>query len=431
MSQSQYVQQIPEKFREAFIKEKENRVAVLGSSEAWPMIHRICIDVAQCQYVAVTSRYIYIPSVDSKSGYIRVEQDHDKLKINDFLRDKVINDCGSAIIVYTPHATSYNEAEWCDVHKTRTLGINFTRTIHREGYCEDCIVDEGAGFSYCCGESNAETCVTRKPCPIKNSGMSKNQLDYFSPRNERMNLISMEKLDKTLDIVRDFLGKELNLPNKLVHVFEFRVDLSKAEYEKVDRKLKKLCKENEDRFNSSYEYTDYYYKPTTVTVEEWLNKKHSLRIRRFLNQVRENPIGSVYYSQVEQTAEGFYYKQSFGGISWFEGSLDTAQNWLKEMGMECFLQTIKNGKYAYIHQQKVYDTKIKVFIEEIKVMGPSNEPQPYGYSLEIEIWTDKPQDMIKISQKKTEILKHLELETCPQKLEPVQEFIYNFIAKQF
>ncbi|MDR1992090.1 MAG: MobA/MobL family protein [Nitrososphaerota archaeon] len=89
----------------------------------------------------------------------------------------------------------------------------------------------------------------------------------------------------------------------------------------------------------------------------------------------------------------------------------------------------KKGKNAQIHQQKIYDTKFKVFIEEIEVEHPSVVTQMYGHSLEVEVWTDKPQDMEKIRQKKQEILKHLELEDCHQKLEPLQEFTYNFLAK--
>ncbi|MCL2134926.1 MAG: hypothetical protein FWH37_05150 [Candidatus Bathyarchaeota archaeon] len=61
MSKYSYIPQFSKGFREAFINKKENRVAVLGSSEMWPLVHKICLDVVACGFVAVTSRYIYFP----------------------------------------------------------------------------------------------------------------------------------------------------------------------------------------------------------------------------------------------------------------------------------------------------------------------------------------------------------------------------------
>jgi hypothetical protein len=428
MPEYKYVEKLPEDLFKKFLGDKKNRVAVLGSFEAWPFMHKICMDVVQCEYAAVTSRYIYRPSTDTSSGYYRAKRDHDNMEMNQFLREKVIGICDSAIIVYSAPGTNYNEAEWCNSLGVRTLGINFTRTIQGESYCEDCIVDEGAGFSYCCGEGDAWTCASKKPCPFKNQGISKSQLDYFL-RNKNMSLISTEKLEKTTDIVNDFLQDKLNLPKKLVHVFEFRVDIPNQEYSKINQHFERLSKKSEDSFNPFYEYIDYYYKPANTSVDDWLTKKHSLRIRQFLSRVKKYEFAAVYYSQVEQTAEGFYCKEPFGGITWFEGSLATAQKWLEEMGMECFLKTIKTGKIAYIPQKKSYDTKFKVFLEKIEAEKPTHSKQNYGYSLEAELWTDKPRNMTEIAQKKSEILKFLGIEGCQQKTEPVQEFVYQWLNK--
>jgi adenylate cyclase class IV len=287
-------------------------------------------------------------------------------------------------------------------------------------------VDEGAGFSYCCGEGDAWTCTLKKPCPFKDQGIGRSQLDYFLMKNPNMSLISMEKLEKTTDIVNDFLQNKLNLPNKLIHVFEFRVDISPQEYIQINKQLDKLSKKSEDSFNPFYEYVDYYYKPVNTPVQDWLTKKHSLRIRQLLSRVKKHDFVSVFYSQVEQTPEGFYGREKFGGITWFEGKLETAQKWLEEMGMECFLKIIKTGRTAYILQRKVYDTKFIVFLETIEVEKPDDTIQKYGHSLEIELWTDKAKNSTEIGQKKSEILKLLKLEGCQQKTEPVQEFIYQW-----
>jgi predicted metal-binding transcription factor (methanogenesis marker protein 9) len=422
-----YPQKLPKDLFEEFLGEKKNRVAVLGAFDVWPFMHKICMDVIQCGFAAVTSRYIYRPSTDTNSGYYRTKRDHDGMEMNRFLREKVIGYCDSAIIVYSSPGANYNEAEWCNSLGVRTLGINFTRDIHGESYCEDCIVAEGSDFSYCCGEGDAWTCASKKPCPFKDQGIGKSQLDYFLMKNANMSLISVEKLEKTTDIVNDFLQNKLNLPNKLIHVFEFRVDISDQEYIRINQQLDTLNKKSEDSFNPFYEYIDYYYKPVNTSVQDWLTKKHSLRIRQFLSRVKKHEFASVFYSQVEQTPEGFYCREQFGGITWFEGNLETAKKWLEEMGMECFLKIIKAGKIAYIPQTKVYDTKFKVFLEIIEVEKPADNKQKYGYSLEVELWTDKPRNMMEIGQKKSEILKFLGLEGCQQKTEPVQEFIYRWI----
>jgi len=433
MTYSKVTDEQRDKQLEKIGNKKENRVAVLGSSEAWPLIHKICLDVVNSGFTAVTSRYRYDTAMNN-SHYRRVKQNHDGLKINEFLIQKVIKSCSSAIIVYTPPSTSYNEAEWCNKHNIPTLGINFTRTIHRENYCGDCIVDEGAGFSYCCGEGNTETCATKKPCPFKDSGISKSQLDYFLSKNKKMNLISVEKLNKTAKIIDAFARKKLTLPNKLIHVFQFRVDLCEEEHSKITQKLADLRKENEDVINHVYEYVDHYYKPINTSDREWLTKKHSLRIRQHLGKAKEEQYGSVYYSQVEQTKEGFYHKQPFGGMAWFEGNLDKTEKWLQEIGMQRLLRIHKEGQKAHIPQENISDTKINVFLDKIKVIvdTPVEKEQHYGYSLEIELWTDKPHNMEEIKQKKKKIFEDLSLdiEKCEQKIVPVQEFIYDFIDKE-
>ena len=200
-----------------------------------------------------------------------------------------------------------------------------------------------------------------------------------------MSLISTEKIEKTTDIVNDFLNKKLNLPNKLIHVFEFRIDVPDEIFPKINKDLEDLNKKSEDSFNPFFEYIDYYYKPKETPTVQWLTKNHSLRIRQYLSRVKKHEFASVYYAQVRQTQEGFYCTESFGGTTWFEGNIEKAKKWLEEMGMECFLKTIKTGKMAYIPQVKVYDINYKIFLEQIDFEKPDDFKQRYGYSLEVEL----------------------------------------------
>jgi hypothetical protein len=140
----------------------------------------------------------------------------------------------------------------------------------------------------------------------------------------------------------------------------------------------------------------------------------------------------VYYAEIEPTPQGFYCKEPFGGIVWYEGELKTAKKLLEEMGMQCFLKAIKVGKLSYLKdgEGKLHNTRFKGYIESIEVEKPKEDKQQYGYSLEIELWTDQPQDTKEIGQRKDEISKLLGLEECNQQIDPVQEFTYTWMNEK-
>ena len=141
-------------------------------------------------------------------------------------------------------------------------------------------------------------------------------------------MIAVEKLEKTPNIVDDFLNEQLTLPMKKPYVFEFRFDITEEKYYDLLSRFDQLQKDKEDRVNSVYEYIDYYYKPKDIEIEEWLGKKQSVRIREWKNLLKRQAM--VYLSEVEVTAEGFYCKQEFGGKISFEGELDSAKDYLGE-----------------------------------------------------------------------------------------------------
>lgn len=422
----EFIKELPENLFTELLGKKEMRVAVLGAFDTWPYMHKICVDIVKCGFVAVTSRYIYRPSEETESRYFRTKRENDGMEMNRFLQEKVIKLCNSAIIVYSVPAAHYNEADWCNSLGIRTLGIAFVRSIHGEGYCDDCILDEASGFSYCSGEGNAWGCISNKACPFKEQGISKSQLEYFLMPDRKMSLISVEKLEKTTAIIDDFLNDRLNLPKKLPHVFEFRLDITKEKFDELSAKFDEVQKKSEDSANSEYEYIDYYYKPKGVQADDWFKKKHSIRIRESKNPIRRR--STVYYAEVESTSQGFYCKEPFGGIIWYEGELSTSKKLLEEMRMECFLKAIKVGRFSHLKdgEGKLHNTRFKGYIESIDVEKPNEKKRKYGYSIEIELWTDQAQGLEEIIERKNEIIKLLKLENCDQQVCPVQEFIYKW-----
>jgi len=429
--------------RSILLGNQERCVAVFGAFDTWPYIHKICVDIALQDYTAITSRYIYRKGDGGNdgpdSGYVRVKRDHkyDGVKMNEFLQENVIKPSKLAVIVYSVPASHYAETVCCNSLGIRTLGIAFVRSIHDKNYCEDCILNGAAGFSYCGGFGNAGDCIDRKACPFKEQGISKNQLEYFLTSKEekptpekKMFLIAVEKLEKTPQIISDFLENRLNLPQKLPQVFEFRIDISQEKFNELSKIFEDDQKKSEDCFNPEYEYIDHYYKPKYVDATDWLNKNRSIRIRESKKPLKEET--TIYNVEIEPTAQGFYCKEPFGGMIWHEGKLETSKKWLEEMGMECFLKVIKKGMFSYMENTKeksLHNIQFKCYIESIEVENPvGNQSKKYdNHSLEIELWTDKTQNIDEIVQIKNELINLLDVAKFQQQqIEPVQAFTYKW-----
>lgn len=423
-----YVTEVPTSLFERSLDDKEKRVAVLGSLITWPYIHKICVDIVS-GFVAVTNGYIYKPSEDPDSGYYRVKYDNEGKSKEDFVKEKIINRCNSAIIIYPIPGKNAKFAEWCSNANIRTLGLTFVKNIFDDGFCKECILDESESLTYCSYQGKSTYCVpSGDACPFKEQSISSNDLEYFFRSNGKMIMIAIEKLEKTQYIVDDFLNEQLTLPLKLPYVFEFRFDIMEDNYCDLLSRFDQLQKGKEDQFNSVYEYIDYYYKPKDVGVEEWFQKKQSVRIREWKNPLKRPTM--VYRSEVQQTSEGFHCKQEFGGQVLFEGKLVLAKKYLEKENMQQFLKTIKMGRYYYLQVgNKIGDIKFKAYLENVDVETLGDDKQKYGYSLEIELWADKPKTVKEIGEKKAEIVNLLGLERCKHQINPMQELTYRWVTK--
>lgn len=412
---------VPDKLFDEFLGPKDKRVAVLGAFDTWPYMHKICTEIASSGYTAVTSKYIYQKNEKTKSGYMRVARTTDNMSMNDFLLKKVIKICDLAIIIYSVPAAHYNEAEWCDKNKIRTLGIAFVRNPRNEGDCEDCVIQNEMGLSFCIGEGNAWTCISRDKCPFKDQGIAKNQIEYFLD-NPNMNLISVEKIENTKKIIKKFLRDELKKPTHKHFVFQFRFDLEEKAKKEMESKFEKLLEKMEDFIDTKYEYIDYYFKPMSDPIETWLKKKSVINMRQRRKPPDENV--KLFYTKVEQSSKGFFCRDPNGSILVYEGDIEKAERLLEDINMEYFMKVIKIGDKIFLegaHQN--------IYLEKLQIENQEKELLTYGYSLEVESHMDN-----KKSEKTEEITKNIVdkfgLKKCNAQIIPVQEFLYFWQKNQ-
>lgn len=71
----------------------------------------------------------------------------------------------------------------------------------------------------------------------------------------------------------------------------------------------------------------------------------------------------------------------------------------------------------------------KIFIESISVELPNSYPKNFGYSVELNLWTDDPEDMKTIIEQKEYFIKKYNLEHNKFRKYPVQKFTYEWIKQ--
>jgi hypothetical protein len=426
---------------EALGKEKGN-VAVLGAFDTWSYMHEVCVEVAKLGYAAITSRYIYVKSSDTKSKYFRTARDEVQKTMNDFLKQDVIGISNKALIIYSVPAAHYNEADWCyqkikEDSNFKTLGICFVRDIYKKEQCRSCVINDELNYAYCEGEGSAWGCINKPDCPFKNQGIAKNQIEYFLANKSNMFLIAVEKIDKIRDILNTFLEDKFIIPKNCPYVFEFRIDLKNDDKDKLENIVNSLLHNLEEKKEETYEYIDYYYKPKHQSVNDWIKKKRTLRIRESkipLNEQETNAdsasthgITSIYSSELIQTNKGFFCNDPFGNLKWYQGEKEKSEKLLNEHDMDFFIKVIKSGKnYTINHGGLAF----RLFIEDIQVETGNNKSIDYGNSVEIEIWSEKPEYTCELEKIKEAILKLLQIDKLPIQTVPVQEFIYEWSKKQ-
>ena len=96
--------------------------------------------------------------------------------------------------------------------------------------------------------------------------------------------------------------------------------------------------------------------------------------------------------------------------------------------MQQFLKTIKLGRWYYLQDGGLDDIKFIGYIESVDVEQPGQSKQNYGYSIEIELWTDKRKAIREIGKRRAEIVTLLKLEECEHQVNPMQELTYRRIT---
>lgn len=405
------------------------RVAVLGAFDTWSYMHKICTDLAFLGYTAITSRYIYKKSEKTSSGYYRTSRIISDKDMNTFLQEDVIGISYRAIIIYSVPAAHYNEAEWCDKESKKrdfkTFGICFVRDILKDNYCKSCVVNELLGYSYCQGEGNAWDCINKPDCPFKGQGIAKNQIEYFLNNRDDMILIGVEKIEKTRDIIDLFLKDEFVKPDNYPYVFEFRIDLSIEQYDKMIIQCNALLERMEEKFKTVYKYIDYYYKPEKQNIEEWIDQKTTLRMRESRIPIKKTV--SVYSSELIQSDIGFYSLDPFGNLQWFSGEIERSKSLLKKYNMNFIFKIIKTGyKYAI----NVDGLDFDLYLEKIQVEKDNTRSLDYGYSCEIEFWSKNTEVNEELRTNINRVVESFGLQGLPIKIQPVQEFIHDWSKDQ-
>ena len=194
-----------EKMRSAakfFDGDFDEKVAVLGAFDTWPYMDYVCRILANNNYVAVTSRYVY-RKINDRIMRLRT-QEHlgfaGQYHFMGILLDQIISSCASAIVNFSVSAAHFIEIDWCHRKSKRTLGITYARAISglEKGSCENLqIVETDRGsYSICkIGTGEARTvwdCMKSATyCPFIRQDISKNVIEYFF-RGKGMESVALE-----------------------------------------------------------------------------------------------------------------------------------------------------------------------------------------------------------------------------------------------
>src|SRR6266508_1912253 len=201
-------------------------VAVLGSFDTWTYMEYVCRIVAGEGYVARTSKYEYglDPTAGLPPSIIRVPfgpAPGEPMII--FLRNTVIGKASRAVVVYSVSAGHYNEVAWCAELNKPTLAIAFVRDVESRpsaSHCSELLVPQrppDPASSACGGGLRFPDwtdwhCIQAAPCPFKDQGVSKNQLEYFHANNSFMHLYAVEFIENCAELIRTFLAGTLGHP---------------------------------------------------------------------------------------------------------------------------------------------------------------------------------------------------------------------------
>lgn len=189
---------------QAILGDFKERVAVLGAFDTWPYMDYVSRMLANRNYVAVTSRYLY-RKINDRVMRMRTQENPGFAGQYFFmgtLLDQIISDCASAIVNFSVSAAHFIEIDWCYRKTKKTLGITYARAISglERGSCENLkIVETDRGFYSTCKISPGETrtvwdCMKSTTyCPFIRQDISKNVIEYFF-RGRDMENVAVEDI---------------------------------------------------------------------------------------------------------------------------------------------------------------------------------------------------------------------------------------------
>jgi len=190
---------------QVFYGDFDERVAVLGAFDTWPYMDYVCRVLANYNYVAVTSKYLY-RKINDKVLRIRT-QEHpgfaSKQHFMGALLDQIISNCASAIVNFSVSAAHFIEIDWCHRKSKKTLGITYARAVSglEKGSCKNLkIFETDRGCYSVCKISPGETrtvwdCMkSPKYCPFIQQDISKNVIEYFF-RGRDVEIVAVENID--------------------------------------------------------------------------------------------------------------------------------------------------------------------------------------------------------------------------------------------
>lgn len=180
----------------------DEKVAVLGAFDTWPYMDYVCRILANNNYIAVTSRYLY-RKINDRVVRLRT-QEHPgfagQYYFMGILLDQIISSCASAIVNFSVSAAHFIEIDWCQRKSKKTLGITYARAISglEKGSCENLqIVETDRGLYSICkiGKGEIRTvwdCMKSATyCPFIQQDISKNVIEYFF-RGKDMENVAVE-----------------------------------------------------------------------------------------------------------------------------------------------------------------------------------------------------------------------------------------------
>lgn len=196
----------------AFSGTEEERVAVLGAFDTWSYMDYVCHLLAENNYVAMTSRWIY-RKFGNRILRFDIKEDPN-FASNEFLSsllDQIISTSKSAVINYSVSAAHFIETDWCYNKSKKTLGIAYVRSAFDR--FEDCckclnVVTTPVGeYSECkpLSQRTAWQCMRESAfCPFTKQDISKNVIEYFF-RSDKMKLVAVENLKILPHVIKNEL----------------------------------------------------------------------------------------------------------------------------------------------------------------------------------------------------------------------------------